>query len=127
MRRDVYVELQLLKDSHALIAKHNADLGTQLRLSPNSCYNINILKKQYAKILKKIDESLVKQEKISEAMRVSSDDVLKAKSVQLENHLRIFQSYNGAARRILWKHKYNKPLNAWVSEFLSTYLWNAEI
>ncbi|KAH6586427.1 hypothetical protein BASA61_006547 [Batrachochytrium salamandrivorans] len=110
-RRDANAELKLLKENQELIAAYNSDYGIQVELSPNSCYSMGILLSQYDKALKRIDKLLVKQQTIDNAISVSNDDALKAKSAQLENEIQDLQSYSKIAKEILKQHKYNLPLD----------------
>ncbi|KAH6598854.1 hypothetical protein BASA50_003361 [Batrachochytrium salamandrivorans] len=102
-RSIIHAELQLLKDSQKLMTKHNSKNEVKVELSPDSCYNMDMLKKQYNKVLKDIDNSLVEQKTIDNLLLSSDDDALKTQSAQLADRIRILENYNGAAREILWQ------------------------
>ncbi|KAH6586163.1 hypothetical protein BASA50_000629 [Batrachochytrium salamandrivorans] len=118
----IQAKIELLKNNQKLIAEHNSKNKDKVRLSPSSFYNIGILRIQFAKILKDIDNSLVEQKRISDAMLQSSDDALKAQSVQLENTIQGLKSQSRATREILWKYKYGQSMDTWIVTFFSSYM-----
>ncbi|KAH6565624.1 hypothetical protein BASA62_007124 [Batrachochytrium salamandrivorans] len=88
---DANAELELLQENRKLMTEHNSNHEAQVELSTSSFYNINILKIQFAKILKDIEDSLVEQKTIDNAMRVSDDDALKVQSVQIAYKIQAFE------------------------------------
>ncbi|KAH6574631.1 hypothetical protein BASA50_001260 [Batrachochytrium salamandrivorans] len=126
-RNEMYTELQILKGNQKLIAEHNSKNVAQVGLSPNSCYNIGILKKQYDDITKDIDKSSVKHKEINDAMRIYSGSVFRAESERLENEIHTLQNYNVVARRILCQHMNGQSIGAWISTFLDSYMHNIKI
>ncbi|KAH9266665.1 hypothetical protein BASA83_010472 [Batrachochytrium salamandrivorans] len=118
----IQAKIELLKNNQKLIAEHNSKNKDKVGLSPSSFYNIGILRIQFAKILKDIDNSLVEQKRISDAMLQSSDDALKAQSVQLENTIQGLKSQSRATREILWKYKYGQSMDTWIVTFFSSYM-----
>ncbi|KAH9246878.1 hypothetical protein BASA81_015559 [Batrachochytrium salamandrivorans] len=120
-------ELQLLRYNQKLIAEYNADHEVKVRISPNSFYNIYILKIQYADILKHIDKLLVEQKAMRESTRVFGGNVFRGQSEELENAIRALQIYSGVARGIVWQHKYGQSIGEWSAEYLNLYLWNGQI
>ncbi|KAH6583269.1 hypothetical protein BASA50_001266 [Batrachochytrium salamandrivorans] len=110
-RRDANAELKLLKENQEIIAAYNSEHGIQVELSPNSCYNMGVLTAQYDKALKRIDKLLVKQQTIDNAISVSNDDALKAKSKRLENTIQDLRSYSKIAKEILKQHGHSQPLD----------------
>ncbi|KAH6588765.1 hypothetical protein BASA61_005829 [Batrachochytrium salamandrivorans] len=127
MRSYAHAEVQILNDNQKLIAEHNSKNEVKVGPSPNSCYNTDMLKKQYDRILKDIDVVLAEQKKIRDAMLLPGGDAFKDQSKQLDNMIRILQSYNVVARRILWQHMYSRPLGAGISESLDSYMHNIKI
>ncbi|KAH9250787.1 hypothetical protein BASA81_011375 [Batrachochytrium salamandrivorans] len=127
MRSYAHAELQLLNDNQKLIAEHNSKNEVKVGPSPNSCYNTNMLKKQYDKVLRDIDVVLAEQKKINDAMLLPGGNAFKDQSKQLDNMIRILQHYNVVARRILWQHMYSRPLGAGISESLDLYMHNIKI
>ncbi|KAH9257123.1 hypothetical protein BASA81_004673 [Batrachochytrium salamandrivorans] len=121
-RSIIHAELQLLKDSQKLMTKHNSKNEVKVELSPDSCYNMDMLKKQYNKVLKDIDNSLVEQKTIDNLLISSNDDALKTQSAQLADRIRILENYNGAAREILWQHEHGQSIDEWISESLDSYM-----
>ncbi|KAH6569259.1 hypothetical protein BASA62_005007 [Batrachochytrium salamandrivorans] len=120
-------ELQLLRYNQKLIAEYNADHEVKVRISPNSFYNIYILKIQYADILKQIDKLLVEQKAMWESTRVFGGSVFRGQSEELENAIRALQIYSGVARGIVWQHKYGQSIGEWTAKYDSLYLWNGQI
>ncbi|KAH6586501.1 hypothetical protein BASA50_000455 [Batrachochytrium salamandrivorans] len=120
-------ELQLLRYNQKLIAEYNADHEVKVRISPNSFYNIDILKIQYADILKQIDKLLVEQKAMWESTRVFGGSVFRGQSEELENAIRALQIYSGVAREIVWQHKYGQSIGEWSARYDSLYLWNGQI
>ncbi|KAH6563070.1 hypothetical protein BASA60_010856 [Batrachochytrium salamandrivorans] len=118
----IQAKIELLKNNQKLIAEHNFKNKDKVRLSPSSFYNIGILRIQFAKILKDIDNSLVEQKRISDAMLQSSDDALKAQSVQLENTIQGLKSQSRATREILWEYKHGRSIDAWIVTSFSSYM-----
>ncbi|KAH6592608.1 hypothetical protein BASA50_007984 [Batrachochytrium salamandrivorans] len=103
---DANAELELLKKNRKLMTEHNSNHEAQVELSPNFFYNVDILKIQYAKILKDIEDSLVEQKTIDNAMRVSDDDALKVQSAQIAYKIQVLKSHSRVARGILWEHRF---------------------
>ncbi|KAH6565787.1 hypothetical protein BASA82_001011 [Batrachochytrium salamandrivorans] len=126
-RSIMHSELQLFKDSQKLMTKHNSKNEVKVELSPDSCYNMDMLKKQYAKVHRDIDKLLVEQKTIDNLLLSSDDDALKVQSEQIADKLRILQNYNGAAREILWKHEHGQSIDEWISESLDSYMQNARV
>ncbi|KAH6587352.1 hypothetical protein BASA50_001281 [Batrachochytrium salamandrivorans] len=91
-RNEMYAELQLLKENQELIAEHNSKNVFKVGLSHGSCYNTGILKKQYGKVLKDIDESLAEQKRIKGAMLLPGSDAFEDQSKKLDNTIRILQT-----------------------------------
>ncbi|KAH6569258.1 hypothetical protein BASA62_005006 [Batrachochytrium salamandrivorans] len=120
-------ELQMLRYNQRLIAEYNADHEDQVRISPNSFYNIEILKIQYIDILNQIDKLLVEQKAMWESTRVFGGNVFRGQSEELENAIRVLQIYSGVARRIVWQHKYSQSISEWSARYLNLYLWNGQI
>ncbi|KAH6569776.1 hypothetical protein BASA60_008128 [Batrachochytrium salamandrivorans] len=121
-RRNVNAALQLSKGNYKLVDDYNSNNGAQVGLSPNTCYNMNMLETQYDKALEDIDASLAEQKRIDNLVLSSDDDSLKAQSAQLENTIQDLQIYRNIAGGILWKHKYKQPIGVWISESLDSYL-----
>ncbi|KAH6602495.1 hypothetical protein BASA61_001061 [Batrachochytrium salamandrivorans] len=109
------------------MTKHNSKNEVKVELSPDSCYNMDMLKKQYAKVHRDIDKLLVEQKTIDNLLLSSDDDALKVQSEQIADKLRILQNYNGAAREILWKHEHGQSIDEWISESLDSYMQNARV
>ncbi|KAH9244377.1 hypothetical protein BASA81_018224 [Batrachochytrium salamandrivorans] len=119
---DANAELELLKKNRKLMTEHNSNHEAQVELSPNFFYNVGILKIQYAKILKDIEDSLVEQKTIDNAMRVSDDDALKVQSAQIAYKIQVLKSHSRVARGILWEHRYNQPIDEWISTHFYPYM-----
>ncbi|KAH9261356.1 hypothetical protein BASA82_001014 [Batrachochytrium salamandrivorans] len=126
-RSIIHAELQLFKDSQKLMRKHNSQHVFKVKLSPNSCYNMDILKTQYDKMLKRIDALFAKQKAIDNLLLSYNDDALKTQSAQLADKIRILENYNGAAREIIWQHEHGQSIDEWISESLDSYMQNARV
>ncbi|KAH6573543.1 hypothetical protein BASA62_002917 [Batrachochytrium salamandrivorans] len=98
-RSIMHSELQLFKDSQKLMTKHNSKNEVKVELSPDSCYNMDMLKKQYAKVHRDIDKLLVEQKTIDNLLLSSDDDALKVQSEQIADKLRICKTTMGLQGR----------------------------
>ncbi|KAH6573542.1 hypothetical protein BASA62_002916 [Batrachochytrium salamandrivorans] len=126
-RRNLSAEPHIFSDNQRLIAVYNYQHGAQVGLSPNSCYNMDILKTQYDRVHRDIDESLVEQAKLRSAISVSDDGALKTQSAQLAYKIRDLQSYSRVAREIIWQHINGRPIGVWISRLLDPYIENDKI
>ncbi|KAH9261355.1 hypothetical protein BASA82_001013 [Batrachochytrium salamandrivorans] len=121
-RSIMHADRQILNDNQDLIAKHNSQHVFKVELSPDSYYNMDMLKKQYAKVHIDIDALFAEQEKIDNLLLSSDDDSLKTQSARLAYKIRDLQSYSRVAREIIWQYKYKRSLNAWISRSLDSYM-----
>ncbi|KAH9261349.1 hypothetical protein BASA82_001007 [Batrachochytrium salamandrivorans] len=126
-RRNLNAEPHIFRDNQRLIAVYNYQHGAQVGLSPNSCYNMDILETQYDRVHRDIDESLVEQAKLRSAISVSDDGALKTQSAQLAYKIRDLQSYSRVAREIIWQHMNGQPIGVWISRLLDPYIENDKI
>ncbi|KAH6565788.1 hypothetical protein BASA82_001010 [Batrachochytrium salamandrivorans] len=126
-RRNLSAEPHIFRDNQRLIAVYNYQHGAQVGLSPNSYYNMDILKTQYDRVHRDIDESLVEQAKLRSAISVSDDGALKTQSAQLAYKIRDLQSYSRVAREIIWQHINGQPIGVWISKLLDPYIENDKI
>ncbi|KAH9250808.1 hypothetical protein BASA83_010035 [Batrachochytrium salamandrivorans] len=124
---ELYAKLQLLKENQELIAEHNFKNVFKVEPSPNSCYNMDMLRKQYDKVLKDIDASLVEQKKLKGAMLLPGGNAFKAQKEEFDTKVPILQSYSEVARRIMWEYMYGQSIGAWISKSLNSYMQNAKI
>ncbi|KAH6560108.1 hypothetical protein BASA60_000107 [Batrachochytrium salamandrivorans] len=114
---DMHTEIQLLKGNQALLADHNANNDAQMVLSPNSCYNMVILERQYEKIFRDIESSLEEQKNIN-AAESTHGNALETQKEAIRNRIQMLQSYSEVAGRILFKHRHSMSMTQWTSGFL---------
>ncbi|KAH6565783.1 hypothetical protein BASA82_001016 [Batrachochytrium salamandrivorans] len=126
-RHDANVEIKLFKENQEIIAAYNSKNEVKVELSPDSCYNMEILTAQYNKVLKDIDALFAKQKAIDNLLLSSNDDALKTQSAQLADKIRILENYNGAAREILWQHEHGQSIDEWISKSLDSYMQNTRV
>ncbi|KAH9261348.1 hypothetical protein BASA82_001006 [Batrachochytrium salamandrivorans] len=126
-RRDANAALHLFRDNQSLMAVYNYQNGAQVGFSPNSCYNMEILKTQYDRVRRDIDALFAEQAKLRSAISVSDDGALKTQSAQIADRIQDLQSYSGAAGDILWQHENGQPINTWISKLLDPYIENDKI
>ncbi|KAJ1336624.1 hypothetical protein BSLG_007406 [Batrachochytrium salamandrivorans] len=125
--RNANAALRVFQKNQDLIAKHNFDNEAQVESSPNSLYNIGILKKQYDEALEDLERLHAEQQKISDAISAPDDDASKAQRERLENTIQDLKSYSRVAGEILWAYKNTLLIGVWIPTSIDSYIQNFQI
>ncbi|KAH6595670.1 hypothetical protein BASA50_005668 [Batrachochytrium salamandrivorans] len=80
--------------------EYNSKYGVQVGPSPNFLYNLGILTKQSDDILREIDVSLAKYDRIETDKKTYGARLFSAWSDKLKDDIRILQSQSGVAKKI---------------------------
>ncbi|KAH6589745.1 hypothetical protein BASA50_009838 [Batrachochytrium salamandrivorans] len=80
--------------------EYNSKYGVQVGPSPNFLYNLGILTKQSDDILREIDVSLAKYDRIETDKRTYGARLFSAQSDELSDVIQILQSQSRAAEKI---------------------------
>ncbi|KAH6582152.1 hypothetical protein BASA61_008660 [Batrachochytrium salamandrivorans] len=94
-------ELYLLEDNQKLIAKHNVEHVVQLTPSPNSFFNLDILKDQYNNYLNDIKILLGQEDRLRKLGPLLIVIELQTLQQRVKGSMPVSQRYAGVAKRIL--------------------------
>ncbi|KAH6566527.1 hypothetical protein BASA50_009372 [Batrachochytrium salamandrivorans] len=119
-RDNARIELDLLLKNQELIADYNSKHDVKTGPSPNSCYNLVLLKKQIDHIPKEIEGLLAKWERIK-VDKDRSRDSLKTWKAEYNDRMRRREKQREIVKDILRKHEQNQPIGAQVREFFNSY------
>ncbi|KAH9273185.1 hypothetical protein BASA83_004474 [Batrachochytrium salamandrivorans] len=125
-RDNAKIELDLLLKNQKRIRAHNAKGGVKTGPSPNSCYNLDILKGQIDHIPKEIESLLAELEGIK-ADKDRSKDSLKTWKAEYNDRMRRRKKQCEIVKVILREHEQNQPIGAQVREFINLLLPNARV
>ncbi|KAH6597556.1 hypothetical protein BASA61_003125 [Batrachochytrium salamandrivorans] len=126
-RDNAKAELQLLRENHELLNEYNSKYGAQVGPSPNSLYNVGVLKKQNDDILREIEVLLVKYNRIKSDEEMYDARLFSAQSGELRDDIRVLQIQSGIAKKILENYKSTRSIGDWIKDAAGLYMWNANI
>ncbi|KAH6573336.1 hypothetical protein BASA62_002998 [Batrachochytrium salamandrivorans] len=126
-RDNAKAELQLLRENQELLNEYNSKHGAQVGPSPNSLYNVGVLKKQNDDILREIEVLLVKYNRIKSDEEMYDARLFSAQSGELRDDIRVLQIQSGIAKKILENYKSTRSIGDWIKDAAGLYMWNANI
>ncbi|KAH9247919.1 hypothetical protein BASA81_014463 [Batrachochytrium salamandrivorans] len=100
VRNDAKAELKLLENNCKLMEEYSFKYGVQVGPSPNFLYNLEILKKQSDDILREIDLSLAKYDRVKTDEKTYGARLFSARSDKLQDVIRVLQSQSRVAENI---------------------------